>query len=288
MENSNRPYIVSADIRLLLEEWALHKEFVLPSNNFFWQLRENFSAFMRGIFPLFELILEAELTDGIAQLVADSGLTPVSLDRAYFHTATHLDIARLVDSAGRDIGLGHRPETLPLLQQFRSLKEAGLKEVALVDDVVFTGELAERVIQCLSQLGIRVPLVCAGIGVVEGIQRINRSKREVRCVRRYEKVIDEICERDFYPGVPFSGRLLAGGSNVGVPYLLPFGNPGKWASIPSEWQIPFSEFCIQQTINLFQEIEICSNRMVSCAELGRMVARLPQDKTRFVDALQAL
>ncbi|MBI3334954.1 MAG: hypothetical protein HY001_00440 [Candidatus Portnoybacteria bacterium] len=243
---------------------------------------------MREIFLSFEFVTEEELAEGIEMLVSRSGLTPVSLDRAYLHVATHLDIARLVDDTGSDCGLGHRPENPPLLQQFRSLKERGLREVTLVDDVVFTGELVERIIHCLSRLGIRVPLVCAGIGIAEGIHRINQSKREVRCVRRYEEVIDEVCERDFYPGVPFSGRLLAGDGNFGLPYLLPFGNPGKWASIPTEWQARFSQFCIEQTIRLFERIEKYSNRVVSCAELGRMVATLPQDRTRFVDTLQAL
>jgi hypothetical protein len=157
-----------------------------------------------------------------------------------------------------------------------------------VDDVVFTGELIVEVIQRLSSLGIKVSLVCVGVGIAEGIHQINQLNCEVRCVRRYEEVIDEICERDFYPGIPFSGRLLIGNGNVGVPYLLPFGDPGKWASIPLEWQVPFSEFCIKQTVKLFEEIERCSSKIISCAELGRMVSTLPQDKTRFVDALRVL
>lgn len=124
--------------------------------------------------------------------------------------------------------------------------------------------------------------------MAEGIHRINQSKRTVRYIRRYEEVIDEVCERDFYPGVPFSGRLLVNHENVGVPYLLPFGHPGKWASIPDRWQVSFSGFCLQQTIRLFEEIERCSDRMVGCSELGRMVATLPRDGTRFVEALRAL
>ena len=284
----SKPYVVSADICLLLNEWASQNRFILPGPDFIAELRSGFCVFMRNIFPVFEFVPEAELVGGITDLVAQSGLLPVSLDRVYFHSATHLDITRLVDNAGNDRGLAHRPDTASIIQQFRRLKEISPKEIVLVDDVVFTGELLERIIHCLSRVDIQVPLVCTGIGIAEGIRRINQSKREVRCVRKFEEVIDEICERDFYPGVPLSGRLLVGDENIGTPYLLPFGNPGKWASIPSRWQATFSKFCIQQTIQLFEEIERRSKKPVDCSGLGRCVVGLPRDGTRFVDALRAL
>jgi hypothetical protein len=154
--------------------------------------------------------------------------------------------------------------------------------------VVFTGELLERVIHCLSRMGIRVSFVCAGIGIAEGVQRISQSKCEVRCVRIYEKVIDEVCERDFYPGVPFSGRQLAVDDNIGVPYILPFGEPTSWASIPYEHEVTFSRFCIRQTISLFEEIECCSNRQVKCADLGRKVIGLPYGQDRYTEVLLKL
>lgn len=285
----DKPYVVSADIMSLLSRWAEQKGFVLPAPEFVSQLQNEFCAFLRGIFPSFEFVPEAELINGITQLVSRSGVAPISLDRVYFCAeAHHLDISRLVDIEGGDRGLGHRPGTPPLLQQFTELKRARLEEVVLVDDVIFSGVLIERIIRHLSRLGVRVPLVCAGIGIDEGIDRINQSKCEVRCVRRYRAVADEVCERDFYPGVPFSGRLLIGDGNLGVPYLLPFGDPGKWASIPSAHQTAFSRFCIRQTTRLFVEIERRSNRIVRCSDTGRMVATLPGDDTRFVDALRGL
>ena len=42
-----------------------------------------------------------------------------------------------------------------------------------------------------------IPLICAGIGVRYGIKRIEKIT-EVECVRIYESVIDEVCERGFY------------------------------------------------------------------------------------------
>ena len=164
---------------------------------------------------------------------------------------------------------------------------SGVHEVALVDDVIFSGALLERIINLLSRINIQVPLICAGIGIGEGINRINGTKREIRCVRTYEEVIDEVCERDFYPGVPLSGRLLAGGENIGIPYLLPFGNPESWASIPSQQAANFSKFCLRQTISLFDEIERCSDKQVFCRNLGRKVIGLPMD-ARYTDALRKI
>jgi len=284
----DKPYVVSADIYLLMEKWATQHSFVLPAREFFCQLREEFSNYMRRVFSNFELVSEDEISRGLAGLVAESSLPVVSLDRVYFESELNLEVARLVDKDGKDRGLGHRSGTSPLAQQIRKLQMSGVREVVVVDDVVFTGALLERIIELLSRIRIRVPLICAGIGIAEGINRINGTKREIRCVRTYEEVIDEVCERDFYPGVPLSGRLLVGDDNIGVPYILPFGKPESWASIPSEQATDFSRFCLHQTATLFDEIERHSGRPILCRDLGRKVVGLPMDETPYTKVLRKI
>ena len=281
----SKPYVVSADIYLLMERWVAQNGFILPPKEFFSHLREEFLAYMCQIFPDFELVSEDEISQGIASLVAKSGLPTISLDRVYFQSELNLEITRLVDKEGNDRGLGNRAGAQPLSQQIKKLQMSGLREVVIVDDVVFTGALLERIIDLLSRIKIRVPLICAGVGIADGIKRINDTKREVRCVRTYVEVIDQVCERDFYPGVPLSGRLLIGDENIGIPYLLPFGNPGKWASIPKKWQKPFSRFCISQTIKLFRKVGRASQRKVCCSDLERKVFSLPMNEVGFEDAL---
>lgn len=284
----HKPYVVSEDIYLLMEKWATQHSFVLPAREFFCQLREEFSNYMRRVFSNFELISEDEISRGLVALVVEGGLEVISLDRVYFESELNLEIARLVDKDGKDCGLGHRSGTPPLAQQIRKLQMSGVREVMVVDDVVFTGALLERIIELLSRIRIRVPLICAGIGIAEGISRINGMKREIRCVRTYEEVIDEVCERDFYPGVPLSGRLLVGDGNIGFPYLLPFGKPESWASIPSEQATDFSQFCLHQTATLFDEIEHHSGRPILCRDLGRKVIGLPMDETPYTDVLRKI
>lgn len=284
----NKPYVVSADIYLLMKEWATQNGFVLPSREFFCQLREEFSDYMCRVFSNFELVSEDEISRGLARLVAGSSLPAISLDRVYFESELNLEIARLVDKDGKDRGLGRRAGTPSLAQQIGRLQMSGVREVVVVDDVVFTGALLERIIKLLSRINIRVPLICAGIGIAGGINRINGTMREIRCVRTYKEVIDEVCERDFYPGVPLSGRLLVGDDNIGVPYLLPFGKPESWASIPPKQATDFSQFCLRQTTALFDEIERRSGKQVLCRDLGRKVVGLPMDETSYTDVLRKI
>mgnify|MGYP001570115688 CR=1 FL=1 len=281
-----RSYVVSADIETLLNDWAKRQGFTLPPADFFCDLRLEFTQLMREIFPSFELLAEAELTAGVANLVKQSGLPQVSLDGVYFQSNARLDLTRCVSSDNQDCGLRRRSGTISLLAQVRAIKASGLKNVVLVDDVVFSGELMTRVIVLLERIGVRVGAVCAGIGISEGTRRIEKLGRPVCCVRYYEEVIDQVCERDFYPGIPFSGRLLVGSDNVGVPYLLPFGRPGKWASIPARHQLQLSRHCLSATAAIFSAIERYSNREVLCSHVGRRVLHMPEEG-RFVGLLEA-
>lgn len=282
------PYVVSEDIGILMEKWANNKGFIIPDKTFFTQLRLEFTQFMKQIFPNFESVSESELSSGLKNLVEKTELFPISLDRVYYQSNPKLDISRLVSAEGKDRGLGRRRDSPTLLSQFRKLRELGIKEAVLVDDVIFSGSLAERIINVLSEIGIKVPIICVGIAIQEGIDILARSGKELRAVRTYDKVIDEICERDFYPGVPLCGRSLNSKENIGIPYILPFGNPGKWASIPKEWQISLSRFCLGQSINIFETIEEVSGRYVNCEDLDRKIIYLPKGKTRFVSSLKQL
>lgn len=283
-----KPYVVSADIQTLLARWANDNGFCLPPASFMSELRDEFFAFMQSIFPAFEIVPEDEIVDGLRGLVSASGLTPVALDRAYLQAKWQLDLARCVDADGKDCGLRHRFGAKPFWEQCKILRDNGLTEIVLVDDVIFSGDMISRMIDCFSRFGIKVPVVCAGVGIGQGIARLDQLRCQVHCVRVYSEVIDQVCERDFYPGVPFCGRLLVGSQNIGVPYILPFGNPHQWASVPIYHQVAFSQFCVRQTISLFEAIEQSSNRVIRCSDLGRMVVTFPQDSTRYLDVLKKI
>lgn len=283
----NNPYIVSADIFLLLKKWANANNFILPEEELFNYLRKEFSDYMMQIFPDFELILEQEISDHLNKASYATGLPCISLDPIYFSGGFSIELTRKINLKRVDQGLQHRFGGEVLLKQLNYLKSQNISEVCLVDDVIYSGSLMDRVIKLLSHAGISVPVVYAGIGIKMGINRLLYDGREINCLKIYNEVIDEVCERDFYPGVPYSGRSLIGKENIGLPYILPYGIPGEWASIPIKWQEPFSEFCLEQTIKLFEEIQKTSKKIIYCSDIKRKVPGQPLTGS-YIDFLKSL
>lgn len=269
------PYVVSGDIYLLLRKWAARKNFSVPDPIFFRDLRKRFSDYMCTLFPNFEFISESEIENHMRETIWRSKLPCISLDPIYYPCKTSIEITRTVNTEKVDHGIHRRHNTPPVLQQLRNIKSHGLTQICLVDDVIFSGTLIDRVIQLLSHSGIEVPVICAGVGIQEGLSRIESSERKIYCARTYTEIIDEVCERDFYLGIPFSGRSLLGKENIGLPYILPYGNPEKWASIPKDARKDFSVFCINQTILLFEEIERVSRKAIDCSDIERKVPGQP-------------
>lgn len=284
----NLPYVVSADIYLLLSKWAELKGFTLPKEEFFISLRKEFSCFMSKIFSNFELISEKEILEHSTNIVLNNSLPIISLDTIYFSGDYLIELTRSVSQEGLDKGLRHRFGSDTLLRQLNKLKNSSIKEVGVYDDVIFSGVLAERIIKLLFVLGINVSKFYAGIGIQEGIDKIkNLFSIEVDCAYVYSKVVDEVCERDFYLGIPYSGRSLIEEDNFGLSYILPFGKPEAWASIPNEYQEYFSIFCINQTIKLFEEIENSSSKIVYCSDIDRKAPNQPKIG-RYVDFLKSI
>lgn len=271
-----KPYVVSGDITLILQKWADAKGMALPDSAFFADLRNEFNGYMRTMFPVYEFVPEDELKNGMIQLVNRQAVPTITLDSVYFRPeyAATLDITRYVDKNLNNKGLGRRPGFPSLLEQFRKLKEAGVKKARLVDDVIFTGDQTERVVEVLAKCGIQTTSVCTGIAIREGIEKLANKGIDVDAVRTYDEVIDEVCERDFYPGVPYCGRTLDFTLNKGVPYVLPFGKPSAWASIPEERQEEFSRFCMMQSLKLFGAIEDVSKTRILMSEIDRKFGRI--------------
>lgn len=281
------PYVVSADIGILLNRWGQQKKFQIPDQSFLNSIRADFSREMSGMFPAFELVPEQELTEGLSQIVDESEGVPISLDGVYYPNAMRLEMSRNIGGNLQDKGLFRRADTDMLAIQFRNIKRAGIDTVQLIDDVLFTGDMIFRIDSILQKMGISVTGVNVGIAIGEGIAKLAEVGIPVRAVRTYDQVTDEICERDFYPGVSYGGRSLVDDAKTGVPYLLPFGNPAKWASIPEARQKEFSRFCINQTTRLYEEIEKINARVVTTEDLDRKVLGIPEN-TSFVEALKSL
>ena len=128
----------------------------------------------------------------------------------------------------------------------------------MVDDVIFSGDAIVEVSELLRAKGVQVSTVLAAIAIGEGRRKIEEAGIEVKSVVEYEDVKDEICERDFLAGVPFSGRTVyqEDGSHYSAPYFAPFGLPERWASIDGTTAArKLSLYCIERSIELWQQVE---------------------------------
>lgn len=258
------PYVVSADGFELMHRWAEKAGYKLPSEAYFRDYTMALeTALTEATGVDVEVINHTELKYGLELLTSQSAYPVISLDRAYLNGSPnvvgHIDITRAVDPELNDVGLYHRPGTPSLHEQLEQFRTSEPSAVILADDVIFTGESIVKLAQRLKYVGRPVVGVIAGIGVKGGVDTIEAAGIETTCVRSYNSVTDEVCQRDFLAAIPYSGRTVVDKNSDyhtlwSAPYLKPFGDPEKWASIPSDRVKEFSKFCLEHSISLWREV----------------------------------
>lgn len=295
---SRCPYVVSEDISTLLSTWSAQNGFALPEQSFFRSLRDEMKEELERIFGSMtvDFVDENTLRSRIKSLADEAKTITISLDPVYFgNGGLAIESTRLADHSLSITNVGSRTQESLEVQLRRIahyLTRIAQVDVQLVDDVLFSSGSITNLIRRLNTLGIKVTRIIGGIVVGGARREISATfpTVEVVAVFDYDSVIDEVCERDFYPGVPLSGRLIGKGGSPhfpleSAPYLLPFGHPDKWATIPKECERGWSLFCLQQSIVLWKEIEKRSGRRVHCCELERRPRTIPYDNSYFVDRL---
>ncbi|MCW1930536.1 MAG: hypothetical protein KIH62_004465 [Candidatus Kerfeldbacteria bacterium] len=279
------PYVISQDIKILLERWARQSGCVLPPT-IVESVREALYKKLGDIFPgILDIIHEGELVEGVNALVRSAGMPVISMDPVYYAGGSLLGMSRMVHPDLQNAGHGRRNGDAAVLRQLSSLPRG---DVIVVDDVIFSGEMMERVVRMLANRGTRVRAIVCGVAIGEGRERLAALDIPVHSVRHYDSVVDELCERDFFPGVPLSGRQVRTDGNVGAPYILPFGKPASWASIPEKRCVEFSRTCLELTRDLFTGVEEASGRAIATRDLPRGVLGVPSDSRRFCDVLTEL
>lgn len=292
-------YVVSEDVDILLSRWCSEKNLSPPSADSYLAPRAKMKNFLQDIFTRVTFVSSQEIQEGLLASVAkhkEAGLTVISLERAYLddhHIDGRIEITRSVDDDGRELPVHSvRKGSDPKEIQFNRLRG---KNIALVDDVVFSGKTLIETISKLHHYHANVHAVTSAIGVKKGIDNLNNARfcvtgmpdhLTVHCLEEFDGVSDQVCERDFYPGIPFSGREHYLHDKASFPYVLPFGKTQDWASIPEKEVKQFSALCIDNTIALFEEIEETNNIAISCCSVPRPVFGSPKDGTRFVAFLR--
>lgn len=291
-------YVVSEDIDILVSRWCRSIGLTPPAKDFYLELRSRMKDFLRNLFARVTFIDSQEIRRGLLKSIAlhkKAGLTVVNLERVYLEDSEvdkRIELTRTVDESMEDVVIPSVRDGTPEKRiQFEHLRE---KKIALVDDVVFSGKTLISVISNLHHYHTNVHAVTVAVGVKDGVDNLKKAtfgvigmpnRIVVDCLDEFDDVSDQVCERDFYPGVPYSGRQHFC-NNSSFPYILPFGRPDKWASIPEKELKRFSVLCIDNTIVLFEEIERINNIATTCSMVPRPVFGFPKDKTRFVSHLK--
>jgi len=293
------PYVVSGDVGGSMIEWGRRTGYGVPESDYFDGALHELGSVLGGYFKRVEMIPEKDLRFGINRLVRESKSPVVSIDRVYVddegpNVIDHLDFTRGVNEDLEGIGLiprdGFQPINLQIAGVARACNRKGVSEIAIVDDVVFSGgDLVGNIIPEFEKQGIAVTEVLAGVAIGSGIETIESSGVGVRYVYKFDKVEDEVCERDFVAGVPHGGREMKtdNGQRFSVPYFLPFSNPGNWASIPERYANDFSRFCMEQSIHLWREVEKRSKSSVPVRSVPRAICGIRQNGQSIVKALEA-
>ncbi|MDD5566811.1 MAG: phosphoribosyltransferase [Patescibacteria group bacterium] len=292
------PYLVTEDLEFLMRRWAERVGFSCPSSDFFRTLQQELLGYLRTIFRPLELIELADLSGKLQAAIAAraAGTIVVSIDQIYNQTPYHLECNRVADpSTCQIIGEAQRAGFPSLVEQIRALPDSSA--ILLVDDGCYSGGTLLRITELMRENGYVVSQVIVGIIIGRpGNQLLAKHPWvELVGVREYPAVVDWVCERDFYVGVPLSGRtagrrvdsqVIPCEPEVALPYCLPFGDPISGASIPTDCVIDFSRFVLDQSIKLWQAVGECSGRPVLCRDVPRLPKGCTRDAQYFTEYLR--
>ncbi len=292
MDPPHGVYIISEDLSILLKDWskrAFGREFDLDYAGILEKLAK---AIRTGNAFDVVTISENAISEGIRSLLKEGSRPIVSVDPVYVPSGDQvhmLHVTRCVKCIGRDFEEsgelfsrhGHPAIEVQIqrLAQYLRANATQIAEVDLADDVVFSGGVIKKVIGELAKKNIRVRRVVCGIAVVaskDPFQICHDLGTELCAAIRFprnpnEVVVDEICERDFFVFAPMCGRTLFGAeNNIGVPYLKPFGETGKWASFDQdENDDAVSQRLLRLNVEILEQMELQLGRSIRFQDLDR-------------------
>ncbi len=201
-----------------------------------------------------------------------------------------LQINRLFDREGELIGYGPRPG-YPSLQKQLDVLVARLsgRPFALVEEGVFTGGSVRFMLSELSMRGASPSVLALGFctsAIRESLQESFGG--EVAVLQEVGELVDWINDHDLVPFAPGCGRILgektsegcvplriAGAGALSRPYVLPFGRPEDWASLPAEAAALISRFCLGASIGFFSRFVKADGTPITIRDLERSFPAVP-------------
>lgn len=214
-----------------------------------------------------------------------------------------LEMNRIVDLNGEIIGFGPRPGTPFLSRQIAGIAElAGGKSVVIAEDGAFSGRTIEYLVKQFANRKVEVAAVVVGICFPHAVENISKSfDGKLTIVEETEKPYEWMPDHDFLPFVPNCGRVLGNvfgdegmpcythdGVSFSFPYILPFGDPVKWASIPQEHAASFSFFCLRQALGIYSHLNELNSRRLTIRDLSGATPKVSMPMTKGNGKLPSL
>lgn len=277
--NDAAPFVLSEDIYPLMNMWARYQNRKIPPLDYFKDNTKQIVQNLRTIFPRVTWVETDALVDHFKTTIAPNDCV-VSLDRAYAPLLPnkpiyYRDMCRALDKDQNPLRFV-RPESLPEDR----VQVPTDRPFTLVDDVIFDGNtLAQQIMQFDTP---RVQKIVTGITTEKGKNYIEQKFGiPVQSAYVFSSLIDEVCERDFIPGTPLCGKPVYYSAETPFfmgsrPYIAPFGDTEKWASIPPQASAAFSENCMALACDLWDRIDAMNNITLRNKDLPRPVYGVDQ------------
>lgn len=281
----SKTYIISEDISSLLLGAGLpayyfkRQKLKVPEASLIAELRADFKDSLQSIFPCVKIYTEGDLRSSLAQMAANARYPLVSLDRIYLfnnpNVCEYLDASRITTNGKTQMVLRNNQYNYSSLdEEIATLADrikAGCNsaEIVIADDILFSGECMLDIVKRFERQQVFICGAICALATKDGCELMRKNGVEVSAAYKIDNFVDQICERDFYFGLPQSGMLMQSddGQFYKQPYFLPFGKPEERASIPASESLRFSCGCINRSRQMWQQIEKLSGCKVALAEL---------------------
>ncbi|XOU93932.1 MAG: phosphoribosyltransferase [Candidatus Kerfeldbacteria bacterium] len=291
-----RRYVITEDLEYLMKRWTRGVDYKIPDHNFFVSIQQRLIKYLNSMFTELVLISYEDLSSQLKQKIQQNNdAIIISIDQVYCEVDSYLEINRIADiNTLKKIGLSNRPGCISIDDQLNNLPKD--KPIIIIDDGCFSGDTLYQIISLMKEKGLNVQKSIIGIMIDWCNNQFIRknSTFEIESVYEFNNVIDWLCERDFFIGVPLSGKTVGymeGNSiipyypDISLPYCLPFGNPSKSASIPTNYMVEYSKFIIGLSCELWEEIERLSGKVITCNDIPRLPIGINRDNRSFSDVL---
>ncbi len=299
----SKTFFLSEDIELILEGNSYLKNYFqkkgieIPNSSQIRIARKEMKKNLKNVYQSIEIIPEKDMVRWMKDLAQESSYPLYSFDEIYlneneniddFINLTRLKVGNQTILTTRNSGGEVEPFENEINRVALNILKSGNNKISLIDDVVFSGDLICQVAREFAKYGINVDEVLCAVCIKEGFEKLNIEGITVKTKKLIDNVLDEVCERDFYFGLPQSGQstMLDSGVSAKQPYFLPFGDPVERASIQQDKARDFSVGCLGCSLYIWSCMENNSNKNLYISDLPENIYGLYNGRNRIVKVLE--